>query len=505
MTYPATSFGTIVEQYHYVTVNNTSGSQNTITINGTGYTLPANSGKVTLRHVEANTAWDRYTRLSTVLAQQVYEVWKEVLYYPDLTKSGAAYRGGAASKTGAASKSGAATKSGSAAKTGGIYATHTVDRFHAVVTATYSRCDQVISDFLQTWLGYTAGEIDSPSFSAAGSWYAANSYAFGFVLDRRISPVDFLMQLAFECRSTLKFIRGKWYLDVVPDAAPAAVRTISKDELAGEYAKFSFGHTPVSEIGNELVTRFKENYSAMGSESDWLGTAKASDAASNAKFGTYPQEFDFECIRSQAMADSVLAHILKQRKAPLLTVEFPVFYEHFDLLVGGLHLLIYRKKFRKTYGFLVQRSLSGHEVHVKEEVPPHSEMFQKVCNIPDVICCTPAHNGLDQGIEAEVPEDADAFDHLSEVVASGQRPMFPCIAPLERNADRQTLRSDSFQQLQDSGEASVCAYVDPYGQVLSSTNEFRHPWEEKWLPAHDVNLGNIVFRKDGQEPEGVPE
>jgi hypothetical protein len=34
------------------------------------------------------------------------------------------------------------------------------------------------------------------------------------------------------------------------------------------------------------------------------------------------------------MADDVLDHILLERKAPLLTVEFPVFYEHFDLAVG---------------------------------------------------------------------------------------------------------------------------------------------------------------------------
>jgi hypothetical protein len=34
------------------------------------------------------------------------------------------------------------------------------------------------------------------------------------------------------------------------------------------------------------------------------------------------------------MADHVLAHLLLERKAPLLMVEFPVFWEHFDLKPG---------------------------------------------------------------------------------------------------------------------------------------------------------------------------
>jgi len=34
------------------------------------------------------------------------------------------------------------------------------------------------------------------------------------------------------------------------------------------------------------------------------------------------------------MADNVLAYILRQDKQPYLVVEFPVFYDHFDLTVG---------------------------------------------------------------------------------------------------------------------------------------------------------------------------
>jgi len=123
-------------------------------------------------------------------------------------------------------------------------------------------------------------------------------------------------------------------LDVLPDSAPPSLRTITKSELAGEGAKFVFSKTPIDGLSNDLTARFKKAYSRLGSESEWDGTAKTSDSASIAKYGSYPKDFWFEAIREQAMADNALAYILKQRKQPYLVVEFPVFYDHFDLTVG---------------------------------------------------------------------------------------------------------------------------------------------------------------------------
>jgi hypothetical protein len=112
------------------------------------------------------------------------------------------------------------------------------------------------------------------------------------------------------------------------------VKTIDSGDLAGEKAKVVFERTEVVALANELSARYRRNYSRVGSESEWDETAAATDAASKTKYGTYPMELTFEFIREATTADSVLAHILKQRKTPLLTVRFPVFYEHFDLAVG---------------------------------------------------------------------------------------------------------------------------------------------------------------------------
>jgi hypothetical protein len=231
--------------------------------------------------------------------------------------------------------------------TGGTVSVAVVDRFHADVKGykdpdgnygglgtLIERPDYVIKHFLVQRLGYASGDMDSSSFSAAGTSYGTAGYAFGFSVDQEVQPSELRRRLAFECRSTLIYRGGKWYLDYLPDAAPSAVKTIDSGDLAGEKAKFVFERTEVVALANELSARYKRNYSRVGSESEWDETATASDAASKTKYDTYPMELTFEFIREATTADSVLAHILKQRKAPLLTAKFPVFYEHFDLSVG---------------------------------------------------------------------------------------------------------------------------------------------------------------------------
>jgi hypothetical protein len=235
-------------------------------------------------------------------------------------------------------------------KTGGVIATRFVERFHAVVSGykdtdgsyggvgtVIERPDHVIRHFLKTRCGFADADIDSTSFSAAGTAYAgyiSGGYKLAFMVDREIRPSEFLKRLAFECRSALNYEAGKWYLQEIPDVSPSALKTITKGELAGQYAKFRFNKTSINDLANSLTAMFSRAYTKFQSESEWLGTSKTSDSASTTKYGEYAEEFEFEAVRAQEMADNVLAHILKQRKTPFLVVEFPVFWEHFDLTVG---------------------------------------------------------------------------------------------------------------------------------------------------------------------------
>lgn len=51
-------------------------------------------------------------------------------------------------------------------------------------------------------------------------------------------------------------------------------------------------------------------------------------------YGDYYGEIEFLYIRSQAMADHVLDHILLEGNSQLLGCRYPIFWEHFDLGVG---------------------------------------------------------------------------------------------------------------------------------------------------------------------------
>lgn len=241
-------------------------------------------------------------------------------------------------------------KIGIATKGGSIIATHTVERFHAVVNGykdpdgnyggigtVIARPDYVIKHFLVQKLGFSIStDIDTASFTAAGNLYGTYSYAFAFNVYDTIIPSDFLARLAFECRSTLRYIAGKWYLDVIPDTAPASLKTITAAELAGQFTKFKFNKTPIVDLQNNLTATFKRDYTGLvANNSDWLLTSKTTDTTSEGKYGTYPATLEFEFIRSQTVADSVLDHILLERKNPLLLVTFPIFWEHFDLVEGN--------------------------------------------------------------------------------------------------------------------------------------------------------------------------
>jgi hypothetical protein len=230
--------------------------------------------------------------------------------------------------------------------TGGTVSVAVVDRFHAAVkgykdtTGDYGgvgtlieRPDHVLKHFLVNRLGFPIGEIGT-SFATAGASYATEGYTFAFAVFRPVKPSEFVRELAFQCRSVAKYRAGTWKLDFLPDAAPAAVKAISREALAGEKERFVFHHTRAVDIANDLTARHEQNYSRLGSESEWNATAGASDSSSIARYGSYPREFTFPAIRDAAMASDVLSHILMERKAPLLVAEFPVFSEHFDLGLG---------------------------------------------------------------------------------------------------------------------------------------------------------------------------
>ncbi|MEJ2183373.1 MAG: phage tail protein [Nitrospirota bacterium] len=234
--------------------------------------------------------------------------------------------------------------------TGGAAATRTVSRLFAVVSgygdadgsyggtgSVIERPDHVIRHVLVEQLGFGPAEVDQASFDEAGASYASavpGGYRFAFRIGEKVKPSELLSRLARECRSTVQLTRGTWRLGFLADAAPGAVKTIGGGELAGEGAAFTFERISVLDLSNHLTALYKRRYAPAGDEGPWEGTATASDPASQATYGTRARTVELAVVRDKATAEDVLAHMLRESGTPFLLVEFPVFYEHFDLDVG---------------------------------------------------------------------------------------------------------------------------------------------------------------------------
>jgi hypothetical protein len=334
--YPVTSHGAVVRQTHKAELVNTSETEDAVlrmmAVESDGTLIALNELKIaagsseTVSLSHSGGGWDAMTRLALVSGEvRLFGLSKEVSYI-----------GEGSSVSDALSTSSARVVVGEEIAVDADWAEDETGEYGGVGTL-IERPDHVIRHFVVERMGFSPWDINLASFSAAGGSYASavtNGYRFGLVINGEITPSEFLRELALQCRSTVKYLKGKWRLDFIPDGAPDAVRTITKDELAGEGAMFTFRKTPVVDIGNRLTATFGKVYTKGANASGWGGAVEKEDAASRAKYGTYPQEFEFPAIRDADTADDVLEHMLLERKTPLLIVEFPVFWEHFDLSVG---------------------------------------------------------------------------------------------------------------------------------------------------------------------------
>ncbi len=337
--YASTSLGDIDSQIHYATITNPSVSVAAVVklvsadADGTGrkitrHTIAASSTE-TISHTHDAGGWDTITRVIIETGEaRVEELYKDVLYTTEdiLSEKSLEATGSARVVIGADIT---------------VDADWTLDdgagTYTGAPNALIERPDHVLEHFIVARMGFVAGDIDSTSFTAAGASYAAaitGGYKLGFILDGRKRPSEIIRRLAFECRSTIRYAAGKWYLDFLPDAAPAAVATITKDELAGKGAMFRFDSSPLDQLANAINGRYARRYTPGENESEWAGAIKKTDATSLAKYGVYELDVDFTAVRDSSMASDVLDHMILQRKVPLLTVEFPVFWEHFDLEPG---------------------------------------------------------------------------------------------------------------------------------------------------------------------------
>ncbi|RJQ44448.1 MAG: hypothetical protein C4538_10540 [Nitrospiraceae bacterium] len=344
ISFPTTNYGSINTQYLWLKVSGSVGSVAWGVSDGSwAPSSIGNNPSGWIRFQRSGGSWggsiNIWSSHGTTTNMYLWEAYLEVDYNPTLNKSGSAYKSGSVTKTGTVTGSGADSVIGESVNCDVYgYQDNGSGTYTGSANALIERPDHVIKHFIDVLYGFSLSDIDSTSFDSAGTSYASaisGGYKLGFVINDEIVPSEFIKTLAGQCRSNINYLAGKWYLKYIPDSAPSPDRTISKSDLAGQHAKFRFNSTPSIDIYNDLVAKFKKNYGKLDfDESDWLGTSIDSDSTSQAKYGIRTKTIEFDAIRIQAMADHVLAFIKLQYKLPLLIVEFPVFWEHFDLDIG---------------------------------------------------------------------------------------------------------------------------------------------------------------------------
>jgi hypothetical protein len=186
------------------------------------------------------------------------------------------------------------------------------------------RPDWVIKHFLVTQKGAALVDIDSTSFAAAGSLYAAaisGGYKLAFIWDLSFDED----RMAFESRSVIYMTAGKYYLDFIPDAAPAVVMTIDENDVIGEDPVFN--HGKIEELFTDYTAKF-----GIKQDGSWIGIVTSVDAGN--KYGTRKQEETLRLINLEAMAQDVLDNVLLQHQALYKTINLVVSWKYQELQIG---------------------------------------------------------------------------------------------------------------------------------------------------------------------------
>lgn len=207
------------------------------------------------------------------------------------------------------------------------------DAKYGTVGSAISRPDHVMKYWIVERLGFALADIDDASFDAAGTWYASNSYALSVVIAEDVDALEELYRMAYECRSIISYSLGKWYLAVVPDAAPAATKPISADDLAGDDAVFTFGYTDIADVANVLTVQYDKNHMCLTDTEEWLASIAVEDVPVDHQRA--PKTIQLRYVMLDAMAADVADNMLLQSKTVKKTVEFESFWADTDLIVGN--------------------------------------------------------------------------------------------------------------------------------------------------------------------------
>jgi len=330
--------------------------------------------------ITSSNTWDDYNAMTRAVSGAtgfaLVEWWMEVAYTPTtssdaaagVAKTGSAAKSGSASKSGSATKSGTASKSGAASKSGTVTRNGTITlsgnsvadvqigklitanvqgyqddgsgTYTGATAALISRPDHVFKHLWAVILGAPSADLDATSFTAAGSYFATNSYAFGLLINRVISAADLLIRLAFQCRSRLIVAPSGAVKLIVRQLALSSGHAIPKNEI--KYDSVSVSRSPSTAIINliNIMYDLDNTLDNGSSEAYWAGIA-LTDATSVARYGQKEWKGDagiflFDAVRLEAMALHVGNYYLDYHKRARKMPQFGVFLDNMEIEAGDI-------------------------------------------------------------------------------------------------------------------------------------------------------------------------
>jgi len=283
---------------------------------------------------------------------RVGKVWLEVKYTPTTT-SGAATgvaKSGAASKDGTVARYGAITLLGNSvayvrvmdlvtANIGG-YRDDGSGTYTGTPDALIERCDHVFKHIWCEILGAPSEDIDAASFADAGTFYAANSYAFSLLITKPVRAEDLCMRMALQCRSRF-FVSpaGKARL-IVRETSRYSSHKVLKNEIKRD--SISVERSAFEDLINYFNICYDRDHSAENNiAQNYAANKTFSDATSISRYGQQEwtgsaDVFLFDAVASESMVSHVGAFLLDYHKAVRKMPQLSVFLDNCEIEPGDI-------------------------------------------------------------------------------------------------------------------------------------------------------------------------
>lgn len=187
-------------------------------------------------------------------------------------------------------------------------------------SAIIQRPDHVFKHMLIASCGFTSGDIDTSSFTTAGSYYSTNTYNFGFLVHDIGSEADkVLYDLSMQAHSSLYEWGGKFYLNIIPSSTPTSNLTIDNNDVL-EYPEYEY--TNLDDIKNKIKAYYLRDYTANSGRGSNLEGVLNPDAmaegfmdvlVSSTGSADLEDSLKLNAVRTSAMAQKILTFWLNYK------------------------------------------------------------------------------------------------------------------------------------------------------------------------------------------------